>query len=466
MGKIVKYCSSCDEGFAEKFGFCPTCGAALQAFEMNPLAPPAMEAAAPPSLVEVPVPAEKVEPGQPEAPLFSAPAPLITEVITEPVVAAPVPEPEIVAPATEPVVAAAVPEPKPIVKPAPEPVKAAVPKPVKADVWPPKAKPPVFTSKIPRDADRKRLSLEEEHNRYLKDGGFYVTVIEEKNVGTRNGLLLGALALMVFTLLSGVVYNIFSKDLDIGAINDEIFNAYMLDIDPMKVDEVTEKKNKDDGGGGGGGGKEEKDPVSQGDLADQQKNPTRPPDVNTMKSDTPMLQTPTTEGTMKFPKVYGKWGDPNAASGLSSNGPGTGGGLGSGRGTGQGSGNGTGTGSGDGSGFGNGNGNGNGNGTGDGDSGPPPKLVVGPSSPLKILYKQKPSYTDAARQNQVTGSVLLKVTFLASGSIGSISTVKGLPYGLTENAVAAARNMKFEPQKVNGVPQTVTKTVDFSFQIY
>ncbi|MEQ1645746.1 MAG: hypothetical protein ABL959_20010, partial [Pyrinomonadaceae bacterium] len=51
MGKIVKFCSSCDEGFAEKFGFCPNCGAALQAFEMNPLA-----AAAP--AVEPPQPVE------------------------------------------------------------------------------------------------------------------------------------------------------------------------------------------------------------------------------------------------------------------------------------------------------------------------------------------------------------------------------------------------------------------------
>ena len=38
MGKLVKYCSSCDEGFAERFGFCPVCGATLQAFEMNPVA--------------------------------------------------------------------------------------------------------------------------------------------------------------------------------------------------------------------------------------------------------------------------------------------------------------------------------------------------------------------------------------------------------------------------------------------
>src|SRR5687767_10792357 len=37
MGKIVKYCTSCDEGFAEKFGFCPDCGAPLEAFEMSPV---------------------------------------------------------------------------------------------------------------------------------------------------------------------------------------------------------------------------------------------------------------------------------------------------------------------------------------------------------------------------------------------------------------------------------------------
>jgi hypothetical protein len=37
MGKIVKYCAACDESFAEKFAFCPNCGQAMSAFEMNPL---------------------------------------------------------------------------------------------------------------------------------------------------------------------------------------------------------------------------------------------------------------------------------------------------------------------------------------------------------------------------------------------------------------------------------------------
>ncbi|MBK6591054.1 MAG: hypothetical protein IPG22_22570 [Acidobacteria bacterium] len=61
MGKIVKFCSSCDEGFAEKFGFCPNCGQSLQTFEMNPVIP---EAPAPKEVVAAPVVARVIEPVQ------------------------------------------------------------------------------------------------------------------------------------------------------------------------------------------------------------------------------------------------------------------------------------------------------------------------------------------------------------------------------------------------------------------
>ncbi|HQY68390.1 MAG TPA: energy transducer TonB, partial [Pyrinomonadaceae bacterium] len=96
----------------------------------------------------------------------------------------------------------------------------------------------------------------------------------------------------------------------------------------------------------------------------------------------------------------------------------------------------------------------------------PPPRPVGVTAPMKILAKPKPSYTDAARQNQVQGTVILRVTFLASGAIGSISPVKGLPNGLTEQAIAAARSIRFEPAKSNGVGQTVTKQVEYTFSIY
>lgn len=426
MGKIVKYCSSCDENFAAKFGFCPNCGAALQAFEMSPVSEVVVN--------EAPTVEAKATPEPPAPAIIAAPEPPAT---------------------TEPIAEASV-----IEKAAETPAR------VEAPVVAAPVTTPVFHSAKALDADRGPVSLEDEHSRFARDGGFYVTVIEEKNVGQRNSLLVGTFGFMILALISGLIFNIFSKDLDIGAINDDIFSAVLVDDVPMTVEEEIQKKNKDDGGGGGGGGRDEKDPASQGDLADQSKTPTRPPNVNTPKSDTPMLETPTTEGTMKFPKIYGKWGDPNGAPGLS-NGPGTGGGIGSGRGTGQGNGNGTGAGNGNGSGWGNGNGNGNGDGSGDGDGGPPPPpRPVGVTAPLKILAKPKPSYTDSARQNQVQGTVILRVTFLASGAIGSISPVKGLPNGLTEQAIAAARSIRFEPAKSNGVGQTVTKQVEYTFSIY
>jgi TonB family protein len=85
---------------------------------------------------------------------------------------------------------------------------------------------------------------------------------------------------------------------------------------------------------------------------------------------------------------------------------------------------------------------------------------------LLILSKPKALYTDAARVNDVEGSVRLKVTLLASGEVGSIVPVTTLPHGLTEQAVAAARQIKFEPKKLDGVPVSTTVTIDYSFEIY
>ncbi len=169
---------------------------------------------------------------------------------------------------------------------------------------------------------------------------------------------------------------------------------------------------------------------------------------------------------MKFEKKYNKWGLPNGIDGLSSNGTGSGGGLGNGYGTGQGNGTGTGAGNGNGSGYGNGNGNGNGNGDGDGTGGGPPPSVAKVSTPYKILFKPKATYTDAARTNNVQGSVTLKITLMANGSVGSITPVTRLPYGLTEQAIAAARQIKFEPKKINGQPVSVTVTFQYGFNIY
>jgi hypothetical protein len=148
------------------------------------------------------------------------------------------------------------------------------------------------------------------------DQGYYITVIEEKNVKQRNMLLLGSAAFCIIVALSATVYSLFDKDLGVGAIDsDKLFSAVIVD-EPMVVEEQHEQKKKDeDSGGGGGGGKNEPDPVNQGDLADQSPNPSRPPDVKVPRLENPslMLMPPQTEGpTKKFDKTYGRWGDPNS----------------------------------------------------------------------------------------------------------------------------------------------------------
>lgn len=85
---------------------------------------------------------------------------------------------------------------------------------------------------------------------------------------------------------------------------------------------------------------------------------------------------------------------------------------------------------------------------------------------LMIIFKPKPRYTDAARQSNVQGSIMLRVTFLANGGIGAITPVSELSHGLTEQAIIAAKKMVFLPQKIGNRTQTVVRPVQYNFSIY
>ena len=87
-------------------------------------------------------------------------------------------------------------------------------------------------------------------------------------------------------------------------------------------------------------------------------------------------------------------------------------------------------------------------------------------SSLRILHKPRPEYTDVARTNGTEGVVRLRVTFLANGEVGNITALNDLGDGLTEEAVIAARKLQFEPATLNGVPTSVTKTLEYTFSIY
>jgi TonB family protein len=85
--------------------------------------------------------------------------------------------------------------------------------------------------------------------------------------------------------------------------------------------------------------------------------------------------------------------------------------------------------------------------------------------PTKI-YMEKAKYTEEARRNKVRGTVVLNVVFTADGRISDIRVVSGLPYGLTEKAIEAAQNIRFQPAVQNGTPVSVRGNLEFKFDTY
>lgn len=86
--------------------------------------------------------------------------------------------------------------------------------------------------------------------------------------------------------------------------------------------------------------------------------------------------------------------------------------------------------------------------------------------PLTIFEKVKPSYTNRAREKNERGKVRLKVEFGKDGLVKRVILVKGLKFGLNEKAINAARLLKFLPPEKSGIPYTVTKFVEYNFDIY
>jgi len=88
------------------------------------------------------------------------------------------------------------------------------------------------------------------------------------------------------------------------------------------------------------------------------------------------------------------------------------------------------------------------------------------SKALIILRKPRANYTDSARQSGTQGTVRLKVTFLATGQIGTVKVVSSLSPDLDRMSFDAAKKIKFLPAEVDGKPVDTTKFVAYSFTIY
>jgi TonB family protein len=268
--------------------------------------------------------------------------------------------------------------------------------------------------------------------------------------------------------------------------NEELQVEQMLDIpdEQPTPDPGTAGLNKGSGGGskpkperaagGGGGGREEAKPASFGKVPQASldipqvvapdpkpvlpKNPSLPV-AATVVAD-PMLVPPDAR-VLPYGDYKSKSTDP-------SSGPGTGNGIGTGTGGGIGPGEGGGLGPGRGGNIGGGDRNDGGGGPGGGGGGDYSRIFTGKdvTTKARLISKPEPQYTEDARKNQVTGTVVLKVVFASSGQVTNIRTVSGLPYGLTERAIAAARQIKFVPATKDGHQVSMWMQLEYNFNLY
>jgi len=89
----------------------------------------------------------------------------------------------------------------------------------------------------------------------------------------------------------------------------------------------------------------------------------------------------------------------------------------------------------------------------------------GATRTYRVTEKPRASYTEQAKYNGVEGSVRLRVELLANGTVGAVTPLSSLPYGLTEQAIAAARKIRFQPKLINGTPVDAELTAEYTFSL-
>lgn len=223
--------------------------------------------------------------------------------------------------------------------------------------------------------------------------------------------------------------------------------------------------------GGGSGGNKQKLPVSNGSIPPPSQIPAPIPTAEVRKN--PSLPAAGIDLDRALWKALAApvYGDPRAMATTPSNGSGDGGGIGTEQGQGIGNGRGNGFGYGwDGNMGGDERANGSGErggGTGNNPNGRDPVLRASMvSQRARVLSKPEPKYTEEARRNQISGTVVLRAVFSKTGAVTNIRAISSLPFGLTERAISAARQIRFLPATKDNLPVSVHMQLEYNFNLY
>ena len=95
--------------------------------------------------------------------------------------------------------------------------------------------------------------------------------------------------------------------------------------------------------------------------------------------------------------------------------------------------------------------------------GDPTATAGPPDDKVRLLSKPEPSYTYEARANKIAGTVILKVVFTSKGTVENIRVVRGLPNGLTERAIEAAKKITFVPATKDGHAVSMWMQLEYNF---
>jgi len=103
-------------------------------------------------------------------------------------------------------------------------------------------------------------------------------------------------------------------------------------------------------------------------------------------------------------------------------------------------------------------------GEGSGDKNAPLRVGGDVKAPT-IVSKFEPKYTEPARHARITGVVVVEAIINSNGSVEDVKVLKGLPMGLSEEAVEAVRKWRFRPGTLNGAPVDVIFDLTVNFKM-